>query len=98
MSETVDALLCEMLSWLAREARSYAEVMEAWRTSCPRLPVWEDATERKRGEAEQSRLRSMLENSPTNVMLADLDLKITYVNPASLSLLRKLERQLGFFE
>jgi methyl-accepting chemotaxis protein len=37
---------------------------------------------------------SMLENSPTNVMLADRDGKITYVNPASLSLLHKLERHL----
>lgn len=46
MSETVDALLRDMLHWLARDARPYGEVMEAWRTSCPRLPVWEDANER----------------------------------------------------
>jgi hypothetical protein len=46
MSETVDALLRDMLAWLARDARAYGEVMEAWRTSCPRLPVWEDAVER----------------------------------------------------
>jgi methyl-accepting chemotaxis protein len=55
---------------------------------------WEDVSERRRMEADQSRLLSMLENSPTNVMLADRDLKITYVNPASLALLRKLERHL----
>ena len=55
---------------------------------------WEDVSDRRRVEAEQSRLFSMLENSPTNVMLADRDLKITYVNPASLALLRKLERHL----
>jgi D-3-phosphoglycerate dehydrogenase len=42
-----------MLAWLARDARPYGEVMEAWRTSCPRLPVWEDATER--GFVEQFR-------------------------------------------
>ena len=46
MSETVESLLHDMLAWLAREPRSYNEVMEAWRTSCPRLPVWEDANER----------------------------------------------------
>ncbi len=46
MSETIDALLCNMLAWLARGARPYDEVMEAWRTSCPRLPVWEDANDR----------------------------------------------------
>src|SRR5262249_32843002 len=45
-------------------------------------------------EGEQARLTSMLENSPTNVMLAGRDLKISYVNPASLALLRKLERHL----
>jgi DNA-binding PadR family transcriptional regulator len=46
MSETIDALLFDVLAWLARDARPYAEVMDAWRTSCPRLPVWEDAVER----------------------------------------------------
>jgi methyl-accepting chemotaxis protein len=55
---------------------------------------WEDVSAQRRMEAEQSRLMSMLENSPTNVMLASRELKITYVNPASLSLLRKLERYL----
>jgi methyl-accepting chemotaxis protein len=55
---------------------------------------WEDASQRQRIEAEQSRLASMLENAPTNVLLADRDLKITYVNPASLATLRKLERYL----
>ncbi|HTI82573.1 MAG TPA: hypothetical protein VL614_19135 [Acetobacteraceae bacterium] len=54
MSETVDALLCDMLEWLARGARPYDEVMEAWRTSCPRLPVWEDANDR--GFVEHTRL------------------------------------------
>jgi hypothetical protein len=53
VSETVDALLCDLLVWLARDARSYDEVMEAWRTSCPRLPVWEDANEL--GFVEQTR-------------------------------------------
>ena len=55
---------------------------------------WEDVSERQLIEAEQSRLASMLENAPTNVMLADRDLKIIYVNPASLATLRKLEKHL----
>jgi hypothetical protein len=54
MSETVDALLADMLVWLARQPRPYDEVMEAWRTSCPRLPVWEDANDR--GYVEQVRV------------------------------------------
>src|SRR5262249_52272444 len=55
---------------------------------------WEDASQRRQVEAEQSRLRSMLENAPTNVLLADRDLKIVYVNPASLNTLRKVEKHL----
>ena len=46
MSDTVDALLLDMLAWIAKEERPYAEVMEAWRTSCPRLPIWEEANAR----------------------------------------------------
>ncbi|HXH22883.1 MAG TPA: hypothetical protein VNN10_12725 [Dehalococcoidia bacterium] len=37
------ALVLDLLGWLAVEPRPYAAVMRAWRTSCPRLPVWEDA-------------------------------------------------------
>lgn len=36
-------LLLQMLAWIAARPRSYAETMEAWRTSCPRLSIWEDA-------------------------------------------------------
>ncbi len=36
-------LVVELLSWLAVGPRTYSETMEAWRTSCPRMPVWEDA-------------------------------------------------------
>jgi D-3-phosphoglycerate dehydrogenase len=42
----VEALVLDLLEWVAGGERSYAEVMEAWRTSCPRLPVWEDANDR----------------------------------------------------
>ena len=37
-------LLRQFLAWVADRPRGYAETMEAWRTSCPRLQVWEDAT------------------------------------------------------
>jgi hypothetical protein len=39
----LDPLILDLLEWLAPDPRPYAEVMEAWRTSCPRLTVWEDA-------------------------------------------------------
>ena len=38
-------LMLDLLDWLAASPRPYAEVMEVWRTSCPRLPVWEDAVD-----------------------------------------------------
>jgi hypothetical protein len=37
------ALTVQMLDWLAERPRSYAETLEAWKTSCPRLTIWEDA-------------------------------------------------------
>jgi hypothetical protein len=46
MSESVDALVLDLLEWLDSAPRAYEEVMDAWRTSCPRLPVWEEANER----------------------------------------------------
>ncbi len=42
----VDALILDLLEFVGRKERSYGEVMEAWRTSCPRLPVWEEANAR----------------------------------------------------
>ena len=44
-SSAPDALLLQLLVWIAARRRLYDETMEAWRTSCPRLPVWEDAVE-----------------------------------------------------
>lgn len=46
VDSTVEVLVGDLLEWVARRDRSYAETMDAWRTSCPRLPVWEEATER----------------------------------------------------
>jgi hypothetical protein len=46
MSDPVDALVVDLLEWIGPRGRPYAEVMEVWRTSCPRLPVWEEANAR----------------------------------------------------
>ena len=46
MAEVLDPLVRELVEWVDKEPRSYAEVLEAWRTSCPRLTVWEDASDR----------------------------------------------------
>lgn len=46
MSNTVDNLILDMLEWIGPRSRRYDEVIDAWRTSCPRLTVWEDANDR----------------------------------------------------
>jgi hypothetical protein len=46
MAETTDPLVLDLVEWIAREPRLYSEVIEAWRTSCPRLTIWEDAVDR----------------------------------------------------
>jgi hypothetical protein len=43
MSDSPSLIMIQFLSWVADRPRSYAETMDAWRTSCPRLSVWEDA-------------------------------------------------------
>ena len=40
-----EGLVFAFLAWIAERPRTYEETMEAWRTSCPRMPVWEDALE-----------------------------------------------------
>jgi hypothetical protein len=42
-SSAPSALVIELLAWVALRPRTYIEAMDAWRTSCPRMPVWEDA-------------------------------------------------------
>jgi len=46
MGDTLESLIVDLLAWLAARERSYEEVMDAWRTSCPKFPVWEDANDR----------------------------------------------------
>jgi len=43
MPEMASPLLLEFLAWVAARPRTYAEAMEAWRSTCPRHTVWEDA-------------------------------------------------------
>ena len=46
ISDTVETMVLDLLEWVGPNPRPYSEVIEAWRTSCPRLPVWEDANDR----------------------------------------------------
>ena len=42
-TDPAHALTMQFLAWVADEPRNYAQAMEAWRSSCPRLSIWEDA-------------------------------------------------------
>ena len=46
MADSTDPLVLDLVEWIAREPRLYSEVIETWRTSCPRLTIWEDAVDR----------------------------------------------------
>lgn len=45
LAQDLEPLILDLCEWIAKTPRPYVEVMEAWRTSCPRLTVWEDAIE-----------------------------------------------------
>jgi CTP-dependent riboflavin kinase len=44
--QNIEPLIFDLVEWIAKAPRTHAEVMNAWRTSCPRLTVWEDAVDR----------------------------------------------------
>jgi hypothetical protein len=39
------SLVLDLIEWIGETPRPYAEVISAWRTSCPRLTIWEDAVD-----------------------------------------------------
>ena len=71
MTDTVDNLILDLIEWVGRRERTYQETMDAWRTSCPRLPVWEDATERGLVVASSASGRPIVR--PTEAGLAFLE-------------------------
>jgi hypothetical protein len=46
MTDTLHPLLLDLVESVAAQPRPYCDVLEAWRTSCPRLAVWEEAVDR----------------------------------------------------
>jgi hypothetical protein len=67
--ETVEVLILDLLEWLCGQDRSYEDTMDAWRTSCPRLTVWEDATDRKLVHIEVVKGRSLVRVTPAGLEL-----------------------------
>ena len=43
MSDPIEDLILDLLEWVAIQPRPYSEAIDVWQTSCPRLPVWEEA-------------------------------------------------------
>jgi hypothetical protein len=72
MADTVvDTLVVDLLEWLATRERTYQEVMDVWRTSCPKLPVWEEANDRGLVSREEISGRSVVGLSPSGRALLD---------------------------
>ncbi len=67
----VEALILDLLEWVANGERSYEEVMDAWRTSCPRLPVWEDANDRGLVIREEANGRCIVKITATGLALLE---------------------------
>jgi hypothetical protein len=62
MTDTLHPLLLDLVEWVAKEPRQYADVLEVWRTSCPRLAVWEEAVDlryvmREPSDKQKTRIR-----------------------------------------
>ena len=58
------------------------------------MATWSVVTQKLAKEAEAARLMSMVENAPMNMMFADTDLVLQYMNPASRNTLKTVERDL----
>ena len=69
MGDPVDSLVLDLIEWVGRTERSYPETMEAWRTSCPRLPVGEDANRRGLVETVFAEGRRMVRPTPAGLAL-----------------------------
>jgi hypothetical protein len=60
MTHPIDTLLLDLLEWIEKQERTYADLMSAWRTSCPRLPIWEEAIDRRFVQRENKTGRGSL--------------------------------------
>jgi hypothetical protein len=67
MADTVENLILDLVEWVGRKEQTYRETMDAWRTSCPRLPVWEDASDRGLVETMRVDGRSIVRATPAGL-------------------------------
>jgi hypothetical protein len=69
MSDTVESLILDLLEWIGTRERTYRDTLDAWRTSCPKLPVWENANERGLLEMDSVRGQSVVRLTPAGFAL-----------------------------
>ena len=70
-TDTVENLVLDLLEWVGRKERTYQETLNAWRTSCPRLPVWEDANDRGLLETASENDRLLVRVTPAGLVLLE---------------------------
>ena len=75
----IEPLILDLLEWLDKGSQPYLVVMEAWRTTCPHLPVWEDSV------ARGFVTREWIEGQDATVGLTGLGREFLYRNRAELS-------------
>jgi hypothetical protein len=69
MDPVLEDLILDLLEWVTKEERTYEQVADAWRTSCPKLPVWEDATDRGLVTMELINARYIVKATPAGEAL-----------------------------
>ncbi|MDA0997029.1 MAG: hypothetical protein O2944_02340 [Proteobacteria bacterium] len=83
MNDIVEPLVLDLLEWLARRPRTYRETMDGWRTSCPRLPIWEDAVDRGLVERTEKEGTVWAEVTPKGLALLRADGRVPSAQRAS---------------
>jgi hypothetical protein len=83
MTDTVENLVLDLLEWVGRQPRTYQETMDAWRTSCPRLPVWEEANDRGLVETTPANGRSQVRLTPAGVVLLKQQRPQSHAEPSA---------------
>jgi hypothetical protein len=71
MKDTIENLILDLLEWVGRKERTYQETMDAWRTSCPKLPVWEEANDRGLLETAPANSHSLVRLTPAGLALLE---------------------------
>ena len=67
----VESLILDLLEWVSKGERTYDEVVDVWRTSCPKLQVWEDANDRSLVAYEMVNGRSIVKVTASGLALLE---------------------------